>query len=465
MDDDLQKSVIFYSWQSDSHDSTNRSLIGTALENVAKRIRNDDSIRVDPVIDRDTEGVAGAVDIATTIFFKVTLADAFVGDVSLVTHYIRERDGESRAAPNANVVTELGYAVAHLTWERVVLVFNEASGDFHQLPFDINRRKLITYKSHKGDADRATARKQLERKLEEQLREILSASRDTADDVTAALEASAKQRIPLLKRALAELEKQLTRHEPASDADRAEVTDALGRSTPTVERISRFCVAAADVRDEEALVVLYDWALEQLACRYAFDDDSPSSTLDYYRFLTHEIITTIIAAPLHAEQWTTVENLLNRGAVLTQPRRDRHRQDQILDFRQANAFAKTLHGQNYRGVLLNERHTDGPLRAIMPILAFSAADYLLFLRTRFAESHDVWIPWSALHMGGPPRFLLKSRSAAVATSVARVVGAHDLDDFRMRLHERTAAVRRFFDGVRAWDPLAYFERQRIGSLP
>src|SRR5689334_16672837 len=139
MDDDLQKSVIFYSWQSDSHDATNRSLIENALENVAKKIRNDDSVQVDPVIDRDTAGVAGAVDIATTIFSKIALADAFVADVSLVTQYTRERDGDSRAAPNANVVTELGYAVAHLTWERVILVFNDASGDFRKLPFDINR--------------------------------------------------------------------------------------------------------------------------------------------------------------------------------------------------------------------------------------------------------------------------------------------------------------------------------------
>lgn len=227
MDDDLQKSVVFYSWQSDSHDATNRSLIENALESVAKRIRNDDSIQVDPVVDRDTAGVAGAVDIATTIFSKISLADAFVADVSLVTHYTRDRDGEPRAAPNANVVTELGYAVAHLTWERVVLVFNEASGDFRHLPFDINRKKLVTYSSVKEDSDRATPRKQLESKLEEHLRGILLARRDTADVVVAALETGATQRIPLLKKALAELEKQLARHEPSSDADRADVTDAL----------------------------------------------------------------------------------------------------------------------------------------------------------------------------------------------------------------------------------------------
>jgi hypothetical protein len=66
-------------------------------------------------------------------------------------------------------------------------------------------------------------------------------------------------------------------------------------------------------------------------------------------------------------------------------------------------------------------------------------------------------------MGGPPEFLVKSRSVTIATSIARVVGAKDLDDFRARLHEVAAMVQRFFDGGHAWDPLAYFERDRIGS--
>jgi hypothetical protein len=48
-------------------------------------------------------------------------------------------------------------------------------------------------------------------------------------------------------------------------------------------------------------------------------------------------------------------------------------------------------------------------------------------------------------MAGPPRFLVKSRSVAVA--------------------EQSSEVRQFFDGGHAWDPLAYFERGRIGSRP
>ena len=68
--------VIFYSWQSDLPNATNRSFILGALENVAKAITADDTIDVEPVVDRDTQGVAGAPDIAKTIFQKLDAADS-----------------------------------------------------------------------------------------------------------------------------------------------------------------------------------------------------------------------------------------------------------------------------------------------------------------------------------------------------------------------------------------------------
>ena len=97
------KSVIFYSWQSDLPNATNRSFIEKALENAAKAIRNDDSISVEPVIDRDTAGVPGSPDIATTIFQKIEKADVFVCDVSFIN-----QGTDARQTPNPNVLLELG---------------------------------------------------------------------------------------------------------------------------------------------------------------------------------------------------------------------------------------------------------------------------------------------------------------------------------------------------------------------
>jgi hypothetical protein len=75
---------IFYSWQSDLPNATNRSFILKALENAAKDIAADETINVEPVIDRDTKGIAGAPDIAKTIFEKIDSADVFVADVSII---------------------------------------------------------------------------------------------------------------------------------------------------------------------------------------------------------------------------------------------------------------------------------------------------------------------------------------------------------------------------------------------
>src|SRR5262245_55083696 len=76
---------VFYSWQADLPGSANRNFILTALEAAAKAIRRDDSIEVEPVIDRDTQGLAGCPDIGAAIFSKIEQAQVFVCDVSIVS--------------------------------------------------------------------------------------------------------------------------------------------------------------------------------------------------------------------------------------------------------------------------------------------------------------------------------------------------------------------------------------------
>jgi hypothetical protein len=45
-------SKVFYSWQSDLPNRTNRGLIQSALEKAARELRSDESIAVEPVVDR-----------------------------------------------------------------------------------------------------------------------------------------------------------------------------------------------------------------------------------------------------------------------------------------------------------------------------------------------------------------------------------------------------------------------------
>ena len=93
--------IIFYSWQSDLPNSCNRGFIQHALENATKEIASDNTIAVEPVIDRDTQGVPGSPDIASTIFAKIIATDVFVADISITS-----RPTGGRQAPNPNVLID-----------------------------------------------------------------------------------------------------------------------------------------------------------------------------------------------------------------------------------------------------------------------------------------------------------------------------------------------------------------------
>jgi hypothetical protein len=162
------KRSIFYSWQSDLGPSGNRNLIEEALKRSLKSIKRDESETVDPVLDRDTAGISGTPSISESIFAKITLADVFVADVSIINS-----GNSGRLTPNPNVLVELGYAVAQLGWERIILVQNTAYGNPEDLPFDLRGRRVVAY-SYKCDInDRSEARALLQGRLETALKAAL----------------------------------------------------------------------------------------------------------------------------------------------------------------------------------------------------------------------------------------------------------------------------------------------------
>src|SRR5260370_36576085 len=166
----LMPGLVFYSWQSDLPNTTNRGFIERALVAAAKALKNDDSLQVEPVIDRDTAGVPGSPNIAQTIFKKIDQATVFVGDISIINRDIRHQATTARLTSNPNVLLELGHALKALGDEQVILVLNEAYGGPELLPFDLRLRRSIGYHMEEGKADRASTRKDLEIALMEALR-------------------------------------------------------------------------------------------------------------------------------------------------------------------------------------------------------------------------------------------------------------------------------------------------------
>lgn len=170
--------TIFYSWQSDLPNPTNRGFIETALERAVKAIVADGTLGLEPVIDRDTQGIPGAPEIAKAIFAKIDKAEVFVADVSIVNG---QHGG--RPTPNPNVLFELGYALKALGDERIILVLNREYGEVEQLPFDLRMRRTLKYKMAVGNTDRAAERNDLQAQLEGALRDALAGIAKTQESV------------------------------------------------------------------------------------------------------------------------------------------------------------------------------------------------------------------------------------------------------------------------------------------
>jgi hypothetical protein len=163
---------IFYSWQSDLPNKTNRGFISDALALAVKELHRDPEVGVEPVIDRDVAGTPGSPDIAHTILAKIKDSEIFVGDVSIVNR------GAPRPTPNPNVLIELGYAMAALGTERIVMVLNAAYGGPELLPFDLRQRIAVVYTMPEDADERASVRRDLSKRLENALRTIF-VGRDT----------------------------------------------------------------------------------------------------------------------------------------------------------------------------------------------------------------------------------------------------------------------------------------------
>lgn len=159
---------IFYSWQSDLPNRTNRGFIEKALTNAVKAIRNDESIAVEPVIDRDTLGVSGTPNIPQTILQKIDECDVFVCDISIINS-----GSKFRSMPNPNVLFELGYALKKLGWERIIMVMNEAFGKISKLPFDLEKRRTILYSLKKDSVVKIEERTKLAKQFENYIKLIL----------------------------------------------------------------------------------------------------------------------------------------------------------------------------------------------------------------------------------------------------------------------------------------------------
>jgi hypothetical protein len=186
--DGNERRTVFYSWQSQLPNATNRSFIESALEAAVKELRDDTSLEVRPEVDKDTANVPGAPNIADTIRAKIDRAEVVVCDVSIVQGLNSDRTRD-RPTPNPNVLIELGYALKSLgTPDRLILVVNTAFGGVENLPFDLRQHRTTPYHLPEGLPDgappKATERKKLTAALVATLKQVLGGPSRNAPQTT-----------------------------------------------------------------------------------------------------------------------------------------------------------------------------------------------------------------------------------------------------------------------------------------
>jgi len=151
------KVTIFYSWQSDLPNNTNRGFIQSVIEKSIQTLKRDETFDLDICLERDTQGEPGSPNIVSTILKKIDACDIFIADISIVTRDLQEGQ---RVSPNPNVMIELGYAIKSIGWARIILFCNEIYGTGEKLPFDIQQHRRIGYEL-KPEDDKSVTRDRL----------------------------------------------------------------------------------------------------------------------------------------------------------------------------------------------------------------------------------------------------------------------------------------------------------------
>lgn len=441
--------TVFYSWQSDLPNRTNRGLIRAALDIAVERLSEtvDEPVRADS----DTQGVGGVRDIHQVILDKLDACDAAVFDVTPV---VKMRKGNRiKKLPNANVMLELGYGLVRPGANRLVLVLNTAQGTVEQLPFDIRNRPVATYRMRqRGDAP-AAARNELAGKLRHALETILRAPRvpelSLADRTVAALREAAANRLLMLEEFYDALANELRRRRPEwNEAEwEARVTAAYRDALPLTQDFAKVtAIAARQVAEGDLLpkLIALFGRVFSLARRNREEANAPQGLCDFENLMARELFIVAVDCLAEAGKFQTL-NAFFAGEY--------HVDDRSLPivgpfWRVMEYTNIAVHRWNERVPLPNGARRTSPMgewhkmrftgdagAAVIPFGRFRGAEILAYLRSDRDVAGAVERRWSPCCMVftsfGPPALFENARTRHGARALAVALGfGDDLAAFR-----------------------------------
>ena len=459
--------TLFYSWQSDLPNSTNRGFIQDALEHAIQNVSGE--LKLEVTLDKDTQGLSGSPDIASAILKKIDESDAFVCDLSFVNSGAAFPDGKlCRLSPNANVLVELGYAIKVLGWERIFLIVNEFYGPIKELPFDIDRRRAKGY-DLAPNSDKKSAKKSLQSTTTDAIRafvnlgscDVLAEPTISAVDMAIdALNQGKNNAGALVKKTWGNLFDRIKQLNPEFDANEnlvskyeEQMQQALADSVVlSVEfaRLSQAVSSASDPMADRALFTGFQSLLDCYDPRQVKFKPQGVTTFteidsDFFRFIGHEWFVVMTACFLHDEQWKRLDSILRRP--LTQA-------EFGSSVQRAAYFGKishyiTLYNWNPRdlqrhALALKDRHEQTPLAEIVSWQEFYEADYVLFLRGQlsFAASDltpddpPIWGMRTAPLVNSLPPFAIRLQSRAFAQEAVFALSLSSTDELQGQANRR-----------------------------
>ncbi|RFZ91227.1 hypothetical protein D0C36_20030 [Mucilaginibacter conchicola] len=471
---------VFYSWQSDIKGAANRNLIQHSLEAAAKKIAADDSVAVEPRIDRDTLDLPGSPDISAAIFHKISHSHVFVADISIINSSYG-----GRKTPNPNVLIELGYALHCLGHERVILVFNTAFGKPEELPFDLRSKRIMTYYSAENAVERAATRKELESKFNNALRDALLMLPDgelTSPYISVlitAIENQSNNRIIMLRRFLKTILEKLSGLEPPTIHNGGTLDHllaAIEKSEPLILEFAAVANTAVVIKDVTLIEEIYKW-FGSVIERYRVADSGGitfDGDYDFFRFAGHEMLTSLFGFLLADEQYTIIQRLLQKTITVKYLLEENGPAD--VNYYYGSEWAYLLKEESERrGItslhanLLKDRHQNGRLAELIPMRDFAAADFFLYLYNKISKldhsrfGHG-WKPWSIVFLKEPPVFLKKTEQEVFASQMVAFFNLNTIEELKHEIESHTLKVRSFYYRVTLDLFLRSFMFNKIGTL-
>jgi len=440
------KKNVFYSWQSDLPNGTNRTLIEDALNNAAKEIKSEET-NIEPVIDRDTQGVSGAPNIATAIFQKIDSADMFVADVSIIGNTKR------RSVPNPNVLIELGYALKALGHERIILVFNTAFSKIEKLPFDLRMHRTITYDCPKSVTDRSESKKHLTKAFKSALLTGFdhTSSKKSPIHIIDVVKSNAPSKKIDLREHLTNVLKDLEKLQPPMKQEGGTVEDLLA-AIPKTENISvEFSKLAETIvlmNDLESAKEMFKW-FGKVLTKYdpLIDKDGKiwNCNGDFYKVIGHELFVNFVTPFLREEKWNDLKEILKETLQIGPTEHFRH--GRKLSWTELSSPSPLIHDEGRtrhrispHGDILKARHEKESLTSVVPFEEFAETDFFLHLfgegetQDRFSWN---WYPRSDIWLQHTPQFISDAIDYPTASKICSTLQISDVEELKNRLTHLT----------------------------